>query len=310
MSSGTSFLVAFVAQWSVALGDVGEGLDLLQTRAAQVTGEFENVDFMSLLQTRAANATAEFEGVDFSRKEEVGGVLRSQVPLEEDDDEGETVALEGDDREGALLEKGSGDDDQAEATLLLQAVEADVGGAEVLKDLKEDGVSDSQLHAVALDCAHKFHDGNDETVISADGMAKILVKEGFDVLQSSDVMVNLDVLAAITREHLGAATTLIQKSVTLDQTAMGKCGVSCRAAAQQRARAAAAARAARARAMHAAARAGLAERRRAMYGRRVVSMEQAKADCLAAALASTPISNQPGTCVQWDRLIARFKLLM
>jgi len=259
-------------------------VSLLQTRAAQVTGEFEGVDFNSLLKTRAAaNVTGEFEGVDFSKEDEKGGVLRSQVPLKEDDDEGETLAVEGDDREGALMEKGRGNDDQAEATLLLQAIEADVVGAEVLKNLKDDGASDSQINAVALDCAHKFHDGNDETVINAHGMAMILVKEGFTILQTADLMDDLDTLSAIAHVQLAAATTLIQKSVTMDQTLVGKCSAACQAS-----RTAASARATKAReeyhirvraaalARHAA---GM-ERNKILRERRAARMEVFKNQCL------------------------------
>jgi len=110
---------------------------------------------ISILQTRATKVTGEFEGVDFSKEDEKDGVLRSQVPLKEDDDEGETLALEGDDREGALMEKGSGDDDQAEATLLLQAIEADVVGRQVRSnedaEATEDGSQQSQTPCTLLE---------------------------------------------------------------------------------------------------------------------------------------------------------------
>jgi len=256
-----------------------------------VIGHSRGEDTISLLQTRAAKVTGEFEGVDFSKEDEKGGVLRSQVPLKEDDDEGETLALEGDDREGALIEKG--DDDQAEATLLLQAIEADVVGAEILKNLKDDGVSDSQINAVALDCAHKFHDGNDETVITAHGMAMILVKEGFNILQTADLMDDLDTLGTIAHVQLAAATTLIQKSVTMDQTLVGKPRYDAaaaharamarmaagRAAARERMIAGAAARAA-ARERMAAGRARALAGRTAALERRAAAMELFKNRCL------------------------------
>lgn len=240
-----------------------------------VIGHSRGEDTISLLQTRAAKVTGEFEGVDFSKEDEKGGVLRSQVPLKEDDDEGETLALEGDDREGALIEKG--DDDQAEATLLLQAIEADVVGAEILKNLKDDDVSDSQINAVALDCAHKFHDGNDETVITAHGMAMILVKEGFNILQTADLMDDLDTLATITHVQLAAATTLIQKSVTMDQTLVSKMSSAQRTAQMAAVRAQAMAR--RDVAM-AAARERAAAGRAAAMERRAAAMERLKVRCL------------------------------
>jgi len=214
---------------------------------------------------------------------------------------------------GALIERGRGDDDQAEATLLLQAVEADIAGAEVLKDLKDDGVSDSQINAVAVYCANHFHDGNDETVITAPGIAMTLEKEGFDIGQSADIMDRLDILAEIAHEQLASATTLVQKSVSMDQALLGKCNSGCRAAQARaqasknaaarraafnaakanrgaamaaRARAAAARTAARARAMarmkemRAKAMQEHAEQQAAELLRRDASLETFKAYCL------------------------------